>query len=249
MSVELRRFYDSITDVAGLGARQVVAVFVYFLTVEQSADFATAKMVEDCFRGCSLTPPTRIAQYLSEGIGRNEYVKHSTGYRLQRHYYDELKELLGASTSTMQSHPELRRLEGRVIGTKKEFLRETIDCFEAGANRATIVMCWILTIDHLYDYILAKHLPAFNAALAKLTDKRIRVSVVCSKDDFTDIPENKLIELMRGAGIISNDVRKILEEKLGIRNTCAHPSGVAIKPTKVVEFVDDLIENVVLKYN
>jgi hypothetical protein len=43
-------------------------------------------------------------------------------------------------------------------------------------------------------------------------------------------------------------VRKILEEKLGTRNSCAHPSGVSIKPSKVVEFVDDLGENVVLKY-
>jgi small nuclear ribonucleoprotein (snRNP)-like protein len=123
-----------------------------------------------------------------------------------------------------------------------------IDCFEVGANRAAIVMCWLLAVDHLYSYVLKHHLRAFNAVLAKNTDRRVRVSVVQTKDDFGDIPEGKLIEFLRSANIISNDVRKILEEKLGTRNTSAHPSAVAIKPSKVVEFIDDLVENVVLKY-
>jgi hypothetical protein len=43
-------------------------------------------------------------------------------------------------------------------------------------------------------------------------------------------------------------LRKILDEKLGIRNTSAHPSAVTIKPSKVVEFIDDLVENVIRKY-
>ena len=32
------------------------------------------------------------------------------------------------------------------------------EVFEAGANRATIVMCWILAVDHLYDYVFTRHL-------------------------------------------------------------------------------------------
>jgi hypothetical protein len=76
----------------------------------------------------------------------------------------------------------------------------------------------------------------------------VKVTRIRTRDDFTEIPEGKFIELLRSAGIISNDVRKILDEKLGTRNSSAHPSGVSIKPSKVIEFVDDLVENVVLKY-
>jgi hypothetical protein len=56
-------------------------------------------------------------------------------------------------------------------------------------------------------------------------------------------------EMIRQAGIISNDVRKILEVKLGIGNSSADPSAVAIKRSKVIDFVDHLIENVVLKHS
>jgi hypothetical protein len=84
--------------------------------------------------------------------------------------------------------------------------------------------------------------------LAASTDKRVKISAVVNKDDFGDIPEGKLIEFCRSAKIISNDVRKILDTKLGIRNTCAHPSGVQILEAKAVDFIDDLVNNVILKY-
>ncbi len=60
--------------------------------------------------------------------------------------------------------------------------------------------------------------------------------------------ESVVIEVARSAGIISKDVRKILDEKLGIRNTCAHPSDVEIHDTKVINVVEDLVDNVILKY-
>ncbi|OIQ28045.1 MAG: hypothetical protein BM562_13815 [Alphaproteobacteria bacterium MedPE-SWcel] len=133
-------------------------------------------------------------------------------------------------------------------GSAKAFLAETLDCFEAGASRATIVMAWILTVNHLFDYILKHKLNEFNAVLAKNTDRRVKVAAITQRDDFSDIPEGKFIELCRSASIISNDVRKILDQKLGTRNTSAHPSGVKITRSKVIDFVEDLIENVVLKY-
>jgi hypothetical protein len=109
-------------------------------------------------------------------------------------------------------------------------------------------MCWILALDHLIDYVMNKHAAAFDKVLAVNTGKRVKVTSIKSRDDYGDIPEGKLIEFMRSAGAISNDVRKILEEKLGTRNSCAHPSSIAIKRTKVIDFVEDLITNVVLKY-
>ncbi|MDF2116685.1 hypothetical protein PY365_13945 [Roseiarcaceae bacterium H3SJ34-1] len=249
MSFTPNHFYDSITDVSDVGTRELVSFFVYFLTENQNEDAATAGMIEKCFHDCNLTPPGRISQYLSEGISRKEYVKHYKGYRLQRHYLEKLATRLNATKPKIQSYPELRKLEARVTGLKKAFLSETIDCFEAGANRATIIMCWILALDHLCEHIFAKHLSTFNAELAKVTDKRVKASQIRTRDDFSDIPENKLIELMRSSGVISNDVRKILDEKLSVRNSCAHPSGIVVKPSRVIDFVDDLIENVVLKYN
>jgi hypothetical protein len=43
-------------------------------------------------------------------------------------------------------------------------------------------------------------------------------------------------------------VRKILLEKLGTRNTAAHPAPVHVDGHKATELVSDLLKNVILKY-
>lgn len=62
------------------------------------------------------------------------------------------------------------------------------------------------------------------------------------------LKESKFIEICRSANVISNEVRKILDEKLGIRNTCAHPNSIVISESKSTSFIEDLIENVMLKF-
>lgn len=244
-------FYASQPQAAGLGNREKVELFVYFLTSEAGQQGATAAEVDDCFRDCDLTPPTRTAAYLSEGTKTKpaQYVKVGKGYRIERHRAEQLAATLGDGQPARRTSIGLRSLEARLPnGAGKEFLRETIDCFEVGASRATVIMCWLLTLDHLFELVMAHHLPAFNAELAKVSDKRVKVAAITKKDDFADIPENKLIELLRASGVISNDVRKILDAKLGIRNSAAHPSNLKVKKSKAIDFVEDLIENVVLKY-
>ena len=243
------RFYSSVNGAEKLPPKELVGLFAYYLTVEAGDESASAKSIDDCFTACELTPPSRTASHLSEGVREKKFVKADRGYRLQRHYREELSKMLGAERVVVQTSAELRKLEGRLsAGSTKSFLKETIDCFEAGANRATIVMCWILTLDHLIDHVLKSHLPSFNAVLSTNTNKRVKTSSVATHDDFADIPEGMLIEFLRSAGVISPDVKKLLEEKLGIRNSSAHPSAIVIKRSKVIEFVDDLVENVILKY-
>lgn len=249
MSVE--RFFNSIQNSSATSTSDLISYFVYYLTVELG-QVATAETIAACFREVRLTPPTQIGPYLSKGVTvrPQRYVKaDGRGYLLQRHWQAEIATRLGVHVATVQSSAELRHLEGSLpAGPKKDFLSETITCFEAGCNRATVTLCWILAVDHLYDYILNHHLSSFNAVLAKNTDKRIKITTVTKRDDFSEIPEGKFIEFCRSASIISNDVRKILEEKLGIRNSAAHPSGIEIKKSKVIEFVEDLVTNVILKY-
>jgi hypothetical protein len=251
VSGDANRFFRAIEGVERLKDGELIDLFVYYLTVEKGDDVATPRSVDQCFRGCDLSPPARTRAHLSEGLksAPQKFVRAIGGYKLQHHYRELLSKRLGAERVVAQVSVELRRLEARLPeGSKKVFLQETIDCFEARANRATVIMCWILTMDHLFELVITKHLQSFNAALARVTDKRVKISNVANRDDFGDIPENKFIELLRAAGIISNDVRKILDQKLGTRNSCAHPSGVTIKGSKVIDFVEDLVDNVILKY-
>jgi hypothetical protein len=67
-------------------------------------------------------------------------------------------------------------------------------------------------------------------------------------DDFGDLlKESDVIKIARSSSIVSHDVAKILEEKLGRRNSAAHPSGVKIEQLQAEEFIDDLVKNVVVK--
>jgi len=247
-----KRFFNSIDDAENLSPGGLIDLFVYYLTVEAGEPAVTARGINDCFHACDLSAPARTCAHFSEGLKSEpqRFVRVDGGYKLQHHYREALSKKLGAERVVVQASAELRKLESMLAaGNKKRFLSETIDCFEAGANRAAIVMCWILVMDHLYEVVLTKHLQAFNATLAKVVDKRVKVSAIVTRDDFGDIPEGKFIELLRASGIISNDVRKILDQKLGTRNSCAHPSGISINRSKVIDFVEDVIENVILKYS
>jgi hypothetical protein len=247
----VNRFYNSIENAASQSQSVLVELFIYFLTVEMGQDSATPQQVAGCFAACDLNVPKNVGARLSEGLRGKppKFIKSNGGYKLQRHIRETLSTKLGAEKVTVQTSATLRGLEHKMPeGAAKEFLKETVDCFEAGANRATIIMAWILTMDNMFAFILKNKLPEFNAALAQSTDKSAKVKVITQRDDFTELKESKFIDLCRMAKIISNDVRKILEQKLDTRNSCAHPSGIKINKSKVIDFVEDLVDNVVLKY-
>jgi hypothetical protein len=101
-------------------------------------------------------------------------------------------------------------------------------------------------MDHLQKYIFNNKLSEFNSAFKLNPDKKLRQIKIY--DDFSELKESKIIEIAKSAGVISNDIRKILDTKLGIRNSAGHPSSISISENKVSEFIIDLLDNVVLKY-
>jgi len=110
-----------------------------------------------------------------------------------------------------------------------------------------VVMVWLMTVDHLQRYVLAHKLLEFNGAWAKRADCKGRV--ITTQDHFLEVKdESAFIEILRSATIITKDIRRILDEKLGFRNTCAHPNDVVIPESKVLAAIEDLVYNVVLKY-
>ncbi len=251
MSDSANRFYNSISGASDLSQFALIEMFVYYLTVELGKELATAKEINACFETCDLSPPANTSARLSAGAKKKPptYIKMSNGYKLHRHARENAAKQLGAETIITETSSMLRALEGKVTNSNtKDFLSEALNCFEVGANRGTIILTWLLVVDHLQSYILKHKLSEFNAVLAANTDKRIKIKAVNCIDDFNDIPEGKFIEFCRIAKIISNDVRKILDQKLQTRNSSAHPSGVVIGKAKVIDFVEDLVTNILLKY-
>lgn len=237
-----------------------IVVFAYFIRKYRgSAEFSAAD-IRRCFQEALLKVPSDLGKLLQElSTGRNSPLLKSSArhrYSLSLDGLNEIESVLATRPPTIRSQAEflslaLPYLKKTIVKVndknRRKFLAEAISCLGVEARRATIVMTWLTTVDHLYDYILAKKSAQFNQALSRRTDKYSTLSIT-DKDDFGDIRESTFIEVCRSAKIITNDVRKILDEKLGIRNTAAHPSTVEVHDTKVVNFIEDLVDNVIVKY-
>lgn len=243
---QLENFVERFDDFAKWDGKKQVDYFAYFLTAEGGNDSFTAKQIQDCFDSLSLKQYARVAVYLSENAGskKGRYIKSKTGYRLERSVHDEIRQIVNNEPKKVQVSQQLN--DKIKDSQEKAFLIEALNCYRVESYRATIILIWVLAIDHLQKYIFGQKLNDFNSALAKNPDKRVQKIV--NYDDFSDLPETKFIELARASNIISNDVRKILDEKLGIRNSAAHPSGIIFSGHKTTEFALDIINNILLKY-
>lgn len=251
---QLEAFISRVPDFTQLSLSSQVDYLVYYLVEIQHADGVSPSQVRSCFDTLRIPPHSNVPHHLSKHLKKTstapaKFVRVKGRYYLNREFSAKLAATLKGSHLVVAVKSDLRSLEKKITDVSQAaFLAEAISCFEVKAYRATVIMVWNLAIHHLYDYVLRHGLTKFNAALALNKDKRVKVGCISSKDDFADIPENKFIEFCRTAKLISNDVRKILDTKLGVRNTCAHPSNVTVSESKAVDAVEDLVQNVVLKY-
>ena len=254
MRKELEYFVMSIKSFNSSTSAEKIDYFVYYLTIEHTYNISKSAQIKKCFEDLSLTPYSNIPSYLSHNSIKKrgaspKFIKKDTGYRLERTYKQALGKNIDTGPARTQLKHSLNDLMDKITdANEKTFLKEIIDCYEFDARRAAIVMTWILSVYHLYRYVLNNKLTNFNTVLANNKDKRIKIKSVSKIDDFSEIPEGKFIEFSKSANVISGDVKKILFAKLDIRNTYAHPSNVKISQVKVTDFITDLIENVVLKY-
>lgn len=256
----LIEFLQIIPNFHEYSRKSKLILLAYYLRQHKGLIEFSCKDIENCCQGI-LKPPSQLNQQLvilSKGRSSPIMKGISQGYySLTAVGMNEVESYLSAGNKTevvtdrflADAISYLRKFISKITEeNQRKFIAEAIACLGVDSRRATIVMIWAATIDHLYDHILKHKLADFNSAIQRRPEKRYVSFTVASKDDFSDIRESVFIEICSSARIISNDVRKILDEKLGIRNSCAHPSGIEVHPSKVINFVEDLVDNVIGKY-
>jgi hypothetical protein len=249
--MNLKEFQLVVSDFSEKSHGEKIKLFGWYLQVHQKRASFQSSDLRGCYDALSIAPPLSFSGYLENLVKQKMLLRNSAGYRLEGRVHDLLDKQYAGREITVQVTNLLLSLPDNIPDlAERTFLDETLICFRNEAFRAAIVMAWNLTYHHLCDYVLKKHLDEFNNRWPVVYPAQHKKGPrsITSMDDFAqDLKESEVIEICKSAGIITKDVHKILAEKLGRRNSAAHPSSVKFGQLQVEAFIEDLVTNVVLK--
>jgi len=247
--MELADFVNQVWGFDSAPPRERIRLFAWFIHVYRGKEFFGNADVRACFSDLHLADPN-VGKYLLRMVDYGEILKKRGGYKLARAIRAELDSKYGVHHSIVQVSKLLSDLPAKIHDpAEKNFLSEAITCYRIQAYRSCVVMTWNLAYSHLLHWILndAKRLGDFNAAIGRRYPKKTLVRIA-SYDDFTEeLKESEVIEICGTAGLINSNITRLLKEKLGKRNTAAHPASVVIVQSQADDVVTDLVNNVVLR--
>ncbi len=243
---DVLEFVEQISAFSSKPAPYLIEAFAWYLHEVRKRERVSTSDLALCFDAAHIPRPSNISSSLAKLCNRKppRFIRDSKGYRMSVHARKELGELLPVRATAVKTTRLLTELLTRISdSSQKTFLQETLVCFKNHAYRAAVVMAWNLAFSDVLDRIFSDNLQVFNSQVGSHGFKQ----PIKSRSDFADMKESQIIALARTAKILSKESVKILEEKLGKRNTAAHPSSVVVSVTTAEEVIFDLVENIILK--
>lgn len=251
MADGLKNFIDGIADFALLPAREQNEWIGYYLTEIGGQDAFTSTALDRARTDLSLEA-YRSAADLSERSKRRNgklpaFCKQKKGYKLHRATVDRLSNHLnqGRSASAQRTTTILQKTLAKLSGNPREpYLAEAVGCFERRFNRAAVVLAWATAYDTFRQWLFDKHLGKFNA-VSSTWKKPVTVVDV---EDFESLTERVVIDTAKLGGILRKEAHKTLVALLDKRNSVAHPTGKQVTPTATDAYLEEIIDEVLLKY-
>lgn len=248
--MDLAGYIAAIPTVTEMSQRSRILLVAYLLRREGQTEI-TRSTLDAAFLAAELSSPPGLGKALDKlAKGNNAPILKVSDarYALSVDGAQEVENYLDSVAGIRPARASLARLVPRLSDPdERAFLAEAIACLQVNAKRSAVVMCWLLAVNHMEQYVLTHVLAEFNSALALRPDCK-GVSIQ-KKDDFTLIKKEFIfVEVLKSANIITGDVRKIMETSLGFRNSCAHPAMITIPDAKVIGTIEDLVDNIILRY-
>jgi hypothetical protein len=152
------------------------------------------------------------------------------------------------SATQVESILELRKLiPGLVDPEESDYLKEAVECAEAGHKRAAIVLGWCALIDKVQKRIIQLGLTQFNATSTKLKNqtsgkfknwkKEFSVSTL---SELQTVFDTDLLVVLEGMELLDGNQAERLRTCFQYRNHSAHPSDAPIEDAHVVAFFTDI---------
>jgi len=249
--VQLDEFVRQLSGLVSKSHSERIKLFGWFLHAHGGKDRFSVSDVRTCYNTVHIELPAnlnRSVEALTEKVPP-DLLRDRAGYRLAHSVREQLDRTLGKSETVVVVERMLSDLPGKIADeSERLFLAETLTCYRNGALRATIVMAWNLAYDHLARWVLADsaRLASFNNGIAKRNPRKAHV-VVSTRQDFEELKEDEAIDIAANLPGITGGIKRILKEKLGRRNTYAHPSTLRVERAQVDDMITDLVNNVVLE--
>ncbi len=248
----LESIFDNIAWFEWKTNSEKILIISFLVISEKWENIFSQKEVLNLFNKLDLEPPWNLSRDFKNILDSKIGIQKSIllwEYKFSRELRKKFDQEILWDKHIKETSIVLRDLLLKIKWKEQiDFLEEAISCFEYKANRWAIILTWLLTIDIIYEYILLdENLIVFNTSIQNHWKyKKIRIT---KKDDFQSIwKESDFIEILKVWKFITNDTRKILDEKLWIRNTCAHPNSVSIDDYKAISFIQDLVKNVIINF-
>lgn len=204
--MELQYFAGS---VAGLEAKpnpDRVLLLVWFWHHHRGAAYVTAEMLAESYRALHYSPQ-RIRRDLERLVARRPVVvlKSREGFALEGRLRAQFDREYGDAPEQIAVSKLLNDLPDKLTSeAQRTFLAEAIACYRIKAFRATIVMSWMMTFDHVLEWLLADalRLGTFNARIATRYPKKKDVQISI-RNDFEELKESEIVAIASSAGLIN----------------------------------------------
>jgi len=179
---------------------------------------------------------------------RSSYL--STLNAVLRRFQDRFVLPIKQTSTTVESVFDLRRLvAGLPDSAESDYLKEAIDCADAGYRRAAIVLGWCAAIDRIQRKLQGLGFAKFNAASTKLKNQTTgkykrwnKQFSVTTLGDLQAVFDTDLVVVLEGMGLIDSNQSQRLETCFQYRNHSAHPGEAPIGDAHVLAFFTDVNE-------
>lgn len=246
--VDLRSFVAGVSAFAEMGHQDKVRLFSWLQHHLFKRERFITGDINNCYDELHLQPGN-TSQYLKNLEGR-DLLKDGRGYYCEGRFREIYERKYGVHQVTLQVRDMVKNLVNDLPELEEQdIFHEAMTCLKYDAGRAAIVMVWNIGFYHLCKYVLTHKLEEFNDRIPVRYPKKWKAAdmpLIKKYDDFGDeMSEREAIEVCNSAGIITGNMFKVYVEKLGKRNTAAHPSQTRVTQIQAEGFIDDLINNTV----
>ena len=249
--ITLQEFVARVPGFTGLPHAQRIKYFVWFLQSVRGQSSATVPDIRTCYEAAHIELPGNLSRSVEALTEKQppDLLKQGGAYRLHAKQRQAFDAQYGQTDSVLDIEQTLAVLPGRLKSeSERLYLEETLICYKHRAFRAAIVMSWNLAYDHVLHWILAdgNRLASFNQGIVLRNPRKAHVRVTV-RSDFEELKEDEVLDIAANLPGITANMKRTLKEKLGRRNTYAHPSTMTISRHQVDDMISDLVNNVVLQ--